>query len=578
MRLKGQELEQLQKALLTAFDTDSLEQMLKFKLNKDLYSITTASGLEKILFGLITRANKEGWIAKLIASAKEDRPQNQTFNSVADELLSKLLVSNKPSKVQENPDSNNQNPSQEQTNTPQPIPQITFNTPNIIDVGIDKLKQVISTVQILLLTVNEWERKALLSEMTPLNGEEAILRGAFSSITYRIGKFGNYPAAYTESTMGSLGRQDATLTAERAINELKPKAVFLLGIAFGIDNSKQKLGDVLIAESIFPYESQKLNENFSVHRGQSVPCGNILSERFRIRRSDWKPTFNGQSFDVSVYQGLVLSGDKVVNNREFRDALVKEFPTAIGGEMEGAGAYSAVAPQTEVILIKSICDWADGNKNDSAQPFAAFTAVSLTKHVLSKPDVLHPLIGSDYQTQTTISNISYPLATKISPILNNTPGNMKYSDQLIQLLKQKFESVVNKQPRQLLVELKAFLNFIRSSQPINIITSKIETQLVERYDLTKKVFEKEKNIVIGIKNKLVNKYSDIDDSNKEFSDSIDDSFDYQLSFKCFNYLTTTPIKVYFYDLEDKATTDYSQISNLLKITEIKMVTVKVRKI
>ncbi len=127
MRLKGQEFEQLQKALLNAFDTDSLEQMLKFKLNKDLYSITTPSGLEKILFDLITRANKEGWIAELIAFAKEDRPQNQIFNSVADELLSKLLASNKPSKGQENGNPSNTTSSQPDNVAIPSLPAISLN-------------------------------------------------------------------------------------------------------------------------------------------------------------------------------------------------------------------------------------------------------------------------------------------------------------------------------------------------------------------------------------------------------------------------------------------------------------------
>lgn len=289
---------------------------------------------------------------------------------------------------------NKSNSQEQQTeNSQQDIPKMTFNTPTVVDVGVNRLKEVVSQVQILLLTVNEWERKALLSEMMPLPGEEAILQGALSSITYRIGQFGNYCVAYTESTMGSGGRQGATLTAERAINELKPKVVLLLGIAFGVDRKKQKLGDVLIAESIFPYEYQKIDKKFSIRRGQAVPCGHTLSERFRMRRNDWQVVINGKKLKVNVHQGLVLSGGKVINNKEFLDVLIKEFPTAIGGEMEGDGAYSAVLPPTEVLLIKSICDWADGHKNDDAQPFAAFTSVSLTKHILSKPDVLHPLIN-----------------------------------------------------------------------------------------------------------------------------------------------------------------------------------------
>jgi nucleoside phosphorylase len=317
------------------------------------------------------------------------------------------------------------------------IPKITFNTPKIIDIGVDKLKNIISKVQILLLTVNDWERKALLSEMTPLDGEESILQGALSSITYRIGMFGNYCAAYTESTMGSGGRQGATLTAERAINELKPKAVFLLGIAFGIDSKKQKLGDVLIAENIFPYELQKLNEKFAIYRGHSVLCGTILAERFRMRRSDWKPSHNGQSFDVSVHQGLVLSGEKVVNNKEFRDALVKGFPTAIGGEMEGAGAYSAVTNPTEVILIKSICDWADGDKNDDAQPFAAFTSISLAKHVLSKPDVLIGLLNTKEETKE-LNNIQ-----KTIPLLYDSELNPNLNEWTIHSSTRNFAEVVS---------------------------------------------------------------------------------------------------------------------------------------
>lgn len=87
-----------------------------------------------------------------------------------------------------------------------------------------------------------------------------------------------------------------------------------------------------------------------------------------------------------------LSDTPLVDNKEFRDQLLAEFPDALGGEMEGAGVYaSATRRKVEVILVKAICDWADGHKNDRAQPFAAKAAVSLAHHVLSKPDVLKEL-------------------------------------------------------------------------------------------------------------------------------------------------------------------------------------------
>lgn len=37
---------------------------------------------------------------------------------------------------------------------------------------------------------------------------------------------------------------------------------------------------------------------------------------------------------------MILSGDKVVDDRKFKEKLLKNYPRAIGGEMEGRGAYS----------------------------------------------------------------------------------------------------------------------------------------------------------------------------------------------------------------------------------------------
>ena len=109
-----------------------------------------------------------------------------------------------------------------------------------------------------------------------------------------------------------------------------------------------------------------------------------------MRSSDWK--FKRYDGYVKMVAGAMLSGEKLVNNREFRDRLKERFPEAIGGEMEGIGAYAAASRRnTEIILVKGICDWADGHKNDVAQPFAGHAAVSLACHVLAKADVLKEL-------------------------------------------------------------------------------------------------------------------------------------------------------------------------------------------
>lgn len=263
------------------------------------------------------------------------------------------------------------------------------------DASIAEMQAVASQIDVLVMTVTDTERAAFLPFLKPLPGQRAVLRGAISDITYRFGKFGRYGIAHVESTMGGGGRQGATLTAEKAISELKPKALILLGIAFGVNRKKQRLGDVIVAEAVSNYELQRVSANETIYRGEQVQCSNILSERFRMRRDDWELPC-GTHRNVSVHQGLMLSGSKVMDNKEDRDRLLAAFPAALGGEMEGAGAYAAATGRkTEVILIKAICDWADGEKNDRAQPFAAYAAVHLAAHVLSKPDVLTSLGAVD---------------------------------------------------------------------------------------------------------------------------------------------------------------------------------------
>jgi len=69
-----------------------------------------------------------------------------------------------------------------------------------------------------------------------------------------------------------------------------------------------------------------------------------------------------------VHIGLLLSGEKLVDNYDFREQLRQLEPEAIGGEMEGAGLYaSAQRKRVDWLVIKAICDWADGEKGYQKQ-------------------------------------------------------------------------------------------------------------------------------------------------------------------------------------------------------------------
>jgi nucleoside phosphorylase len=111
---------------------------------------------------------------------------------------------------------------------------------------------------------------------------------------------------------------------------------------------------------------------------------------FRSGYQDW----SGQQ----VQFGLILSGQKLVDNREFRDQLREREPEAIGGEMEGMGLYTAAHDhKVDWLLVKAICDFADGNKAENKSQYqeeAAKNAALFTIHVLQKANFTVSSSGS----------------------------------------------------------------------------------------------------------------------------------------------------------------------------------------
>jgi nucleoside phosphorylase len=193
---------------------------------------------------------------------------------------------------------------------------------------------------------------------------------------YNLGVHGGAPIFMVQSEMGTTTPGGALLTVRKAIQDLQPQAVIMCGIAFGLHPDKQQLGDILVARQLQHYEPQKVDlKQGQIPRGDRATSAERLLDRFRSGDIDWR--------GASTHFGLVLSGEKLVNEPTFRDWLLKTEPEAVGGEMEGAGLYVATREaKVDWILVKAICDWADGTKNKDAQSQAARNAAQFVLHVL----------------------------------------------------------------------------------------------------------------------------------------------------------------------------------------------------
>lgn len=229
-----------------------------------------------------------------------------------------------------------------------------------IEIEFEKIEHFLNDELILLVTATDLETKFTHKSLNPLNGYTKIIQVFTGSQTYFLGMFGIYPIVHVQCAMGSLSRASSIMTVTTALSKLKSKVVIMVGIAFGVDETSQKIGDVFIAESVIPYNSKRVGKTKNISRGIEAQSSQVLLNRFKNVKN-WEHTTVQNNKSELIFTRL-LSGEELVDSLEHRNTLVAQYPDSKGGEMEGAGVYSACGNKIDCILVKGICDFADGEK------------------------------------------------------------------------------------------------------------------------------------------------------------------------------------------------------------------------
>ncbi len=239
---------------------------------------------------------------------------------------------------------------------------------------------------VLLVTATDVETAAVLK----LASEPQLLPNG--SRTYHdLGQRGKQQLYLVQSEMGAGTPGGSLITVTEAIAFLKPSAVIAVGIAFGMDQKKQPIGTILIAKQLVAYNPQKIATHdgvkWVIHRGDQVTSSPTLLDRLNITKQ----------LNVEIWQnvtkGQMLSGETLVDNLEYRGELQAQFPDAVGGEMEGSGIYSACHGKAEWIIVKAVCDHADGQKSQdkhNRQRLAASAAAKFVWETLQRDLALAP--------------------------------------------------------------------------------------------------------------------------------------------------------------------------------------------
>jgi nucleoside phosphorylase/CheY-like chemotaxis protein len=187
----------------------------------------------------------------------------------------------------------------------------------------------------------------------------------------------------------SMGMTSACVTATKLIQRFRPRYLVMSGIAAGTSKDVT-FGDVIVAESCYDYGSGKILEDEDGKRTfvaspQQIP----ISAKLKALLQNWEAnqrqmaeigkewSFDG-SFKPKMKLGILASGAAVVQSEAIVQEVLSTSRKVAGLEMEAYGVFQAATlsslPKPEVLVAKSVCDFADRKKGDDHQKLAAFTS------------------------------------------------------------------------------------------------------------------------------------------------------------------------------------------------------------
>lgn len=175
-----------------------------------------------------------------------------------------------------------------------------------------------------------------------------------------LGKYHGVQVYICVTGRGSGGVGASIVSIMNEINGINICAVILIGTAFGTNDKKQKIGQVLVSEKLCLFKLERRYKKIVIPRSGKPHASTLLIDHFRRSMCFW----GHDKCDVEF--GTVFSGGKLVASIDYRNRLAALCKEAIGCEREASGVH-AVCHEKNVhwIIVKGICGWVGGNKEQN---------------------------------------------------------------------------------------------------------------------------------------------------------------------------------------------------------------------
>lgn len=203
------------------------------------------------------------------------------------------------------------------------------------------------------------------------------------------------PLRVVAAAPNQMGMPAAAVLATKMVRRFQPTLVATVGIAAGVKGGGRGYGDILAPDHTFDYGAGKIGETAEkklefLPDPRPINIYPLLLARLQFWKDhmqdrlariceDWEGEPPGTVLKLHV--GPLGSGAPVVAASPTVDQVRDHWRKLIGLEMEAYGVHlacqEAVHPPPMFLCMKSVCDFADAEKKDDWQSYAAYTAARL---------------------------------------------------------------------------------------------------------------------------------------------------------------------------------------------------------
>ena len=206
-----------------------------------------------------------------------------------------------------------------------------------------------------IIAAMEEETRVLLAHMTDKKDEKV------QHLEYISGKVDGQEIVLTQS---GIGKVNSALATGFMINRYQPELVINTGSAGGLLPGL-RVGDVLVADELAYHDVDATAFGYVKGQVPQMPATYVSDEK-----AVTGIMAAAKAVGLTPHQGLIVSSDSFIANKDEVVRIVTEFPQAGATEMEGTSiAQACFVMGVPFVVIRSISDSADEEASVSFDEF-----------------------------------------------------------------------------------------------------------------------------------------------------------------------------------------------------------------